>query len=55
MFLGVLVALLDQPFGQAAFLAGFMFLVYIPMGFYMDSFIYRLRQRRKQQRESAES
>jgi hypothetical protein len=54
VFLAVLVLLLKQDIAQAAFLASFMFLVYIPMGYYMDSFIYRLRQRRKQ-RESAES
>lgn len=54
VFLAVLVLLLDQPFAQAAFIAAFMFLIYIPMGYYMDSFIFRLRQRRKQ-RESAGS
>jgi hypothetical protein len=53
VFLAVLALLLKQPVGQSAFLAGFMFLIYIPMGYYMDSFIYRFRQRRKQ-RESAE-
>ena len=48
VFLGVLVLLLKRPVGEAFFYAAFMFLVYIPMGFYMDSFIYRWRQRRKQ-------
>jgi hypothetical protein len=54
VFLAVLVLVLKTDAAQAAFLAGFMFLIYIPMGYSMDSFIYRLRQRRKQ-RESAES
>jgi hypothetical protein len=53
VFLAVLVLVLNQGFGQAAFLAAFMFLIYIPMGYFMDSFIYRIRQRRKQ-RQSVE-
>jgi hypothetical protein len=53
VFLAVLVLVLKQPFGTSFFLAAFMFLVYIPMGYGMDSFIYRLRQRRKQ-REPAD-
>jgi hypothetical protein len=54
VFLAALVLLLKQPAGQSVFLAGFMFLIYIPMGYYMDSFIYRFRQRRKsrEQRET---
>jgi len=31
-------------------LAAFMFLLYIPLGFATDTFVYRLRQRRKQAR-----
>ena len=49
VFLAVLVLILQQSFGSSVALAGFMFLVYIPLGYSMDSFIYRLRQRRKQQ------
>ena len=54
VFLAVLVLLLDQSAGQAVFLAAFMFVIYVPMGYYMDSFIYRFRQRRKE-RETADS
>ena len=49
VFLAVLVLLLKRPIGEAFFYAAFMFLVYIPMGYYMDSFMYRWRQRKKQQ------
>jgi hypothetical protein len=48
VFLAVLVLLLDQSIGGALAIAAFMFVVYIPMGYFMDSFIYRLRQRRKE-------
>jgi hypothetical protein len=51
VFLAVLILLLKQPAAQSFFLAGFMFLVYIPMGYTMDRFIYRMRQRRKQKVE----
>ena len=47
---GVLVVL---AFGRApvqgAFLALFMFLLYIPLGYATDTAMYRFRQRRKQQ------
>ncbi len=48
VFLAVLVLILKQSIGSSVALAGFMFLVYIPLGYSMDGFIYRLRQRRKQ-------
>ena len=32
------------------YLAAFMFLLYIPLGYATDTAIYRFRQRRKQQR-----
>jgi hypothetical protein len=53
VFLAVLALVLKQPLATSVFLAGFMFLVYIPMGYAMDSFIYRMRQRRRQ-RESTD-
>jgi len=52
VFLAVLILLLKQDVGPAVGLAAFMFLIYIPMGYSMDSFIFRMRQRRKEQRES---
>ena len=46
---GVLVvALFGRPVAQGAVLAAFMFLLYIPLGFATDTFIYRFRQRRRQ-------
>jgi hypothetical protein len=53
VFLAVLVLLLKRPIGESVFYAAFMFLVYIPMGYSMDSFLHRWRQRRKQ-RETTE-
>jgi hypothetical protein len=48
VFLAVLVLILKQSVGSSVALAGFMFLVYIPLGYSMDGLIYRIRQRRKQ-------
>jgi hypothetical protein len=46
---GVLVvALFDRSVPQGAILAGFMFLLYIPLGYMTDSAIYRYRQRKSQ-------
>jgi hypothetical protein len=45
---GVLVVLaFGKDIAQGAILAGFMFLIYIPLGYMTDTVIYRLRQRRK--------
>jgi hypothetical protein len=48
---GVLVVILFQrDVAQGVILAAFMFLLYIPLGFATDTFVYRFRQRRKQAR-----
>jgi hypothetical protein len=45
---GVLVVLaFGKEIAQGVILAGFMFLIYIPLGFMTDTVIYRIRQRRK--------
>jgi hypothetical protein len=45
---GVLVVLaFGRSVAQGAVLAGFMFLLYIPLGYLTDTAIYRFRQRRK--------
>ena len=54
VFLAVLILLLKQPTGTSAGLAAFMLMVYIPLGYATDSFLYHLRQRRKQ-RQADES
>ena len=46
VFLAVLVLILRQA--AAVGLAAFMFFIYIPMGFAMDSFVWRIRQRRRE-------
>jgi hypothetical protein len=46
---GVLVVLVfDRSVAQGGILAGFMFLLYIPLGYVTDSAIYRYRLRKKQ-------
>jgi hypothetical protein len=48
---GVLVVIaFKRDVAQGAVLAAFMFLLYIPLGFATDTFIYRFRQRRRQAR-----
>ena len=46
-----------RPPVEAAGLAGFMLAIYAPFGYYFDLFLYRRRQRKKQQerQERAES
>jgi hypothetical protein len=45
---GVLVVLAFQKsVAQGVILAGFMFLLYIPLGYVTDTAIYRFRQRRR--------
>ena len=46
---GVLVVLVfKKDVASGVILAGFMFLLYIPLGYATDSAIYRFRQRRKE-------
>jgi hypothetical protein len=48
---GVLVVIIfKRDVAQGVILAAFMFLLYIPLGFATDTFVYRIRQRRKQAR-----
>ena len=48
---GVLVVIaFKRDVAQGVVLAAFMFLLYIPLGFATDTFVFRLRQRRKQAR-----
>jgi hypothetical protein len=45
---GVLIVLLfKRDVAQGVALAGFMFLLYIPLGYATDSMIYRFRQRKR--------
>ena len=48
---GVLVVIaFKRDVAQGGVLAAFMFLLYIPLGYATDTFIYRFRQRRRQAR-----
>jgi hypothetical protein len=51
VFLAVLLLLFRQDAGPSVRFAAFMFVVYIPLGYAMDSFMYRLRERRKQREQ----
>jgi len=50
IFLLLLVLLFRRPLIEAAGLAAFMLLVYIPMGYYMDRFFFRMRTRREEKK-----
>jgi hypothetical protein len=43
----------SQPLAGKFFIAAFMLLVYVPMGYYTDLFIYRRRQAKKLQARAA--
>jgi len=47
IFALALVLLFKRPLSAALALAGFMFVIYVPMGYYMDTFVYRRRQKQK--------
>jgi hypothetical protein len=44
IFIAVIVLVLKQPVKQAVALGGFMLLLYIPFGYYIDAAFYRRRQ-----------
>jgi len=48
VFAVLVVVLFDRTVAQGAILGGFMFLLYIPLGYVTDQAIYRYRQRKKQ-------
>lgn len=49
IFVGVVILILGQTPAQGLAFGAFMFLLYIPIGYFTDSFIYRRRQRKKKQ------
>jgi hypothetical protein len=56
IFFALLALLFGRPIGEALALSAFMLAVYIPMGYYLDRFFHRLRQRREQrQREQRQA
>jgi hypothetical protein len=54
-FFFILLVLLfrDQPFASKVFIALFMLLVYVPMGYYTDLFVYRRRQAKRARARAA--
>jgi hypothetical protein len=46
IFVAAVVLVFGQPLQQAIALAGFMLLLYIPLGYYTDLLFYRRRQRK---------
>ena len=52
IFLGVLVLILDRTFAEALLLCIFMLALYIPMGYFIDSFVYKRRLRTLQAERS---
>lgn len=53
-FLALLIVFFrDQPIAGKLFIAVFMLVVYVPMGYYTDLFIYRRRQAKKLQARAA--
>ena len=50
MFGVLLVILFKRDVAQGAALGAFMFLLYIPLGYYTDTFIYRRRMKQKEGR-----
>ncbi len=46
-FLLLVLFFRDQPIASKIFIGCFMFVVYVPMGYYTDLFIYRRRQAKR--------
>ncbi|MEI2703656.1 MAG: hypothetical protein V9E83_14825 [Baekduia sp.] len=49
LFALVLAFILKNPIGNVIALTGFMFVVYIPLGYWTDSFVYKRRMAKKAQ------
>jgi hypothetical protein len=47
IFVVLLLVIFREPIGRVVALSGFILLLYIPMGYYTDLFIYRRRQAKK--------
>jgi hypothetical protein len=47
IFVVLLLVIFREPIGRVIALSGFILLLYIPMGYYTDLFIYRRRQAKK--------
>jgi hypothetical protein len=50
IFVVLLLVIFREPIGRVIALSGFILLLYIPMGYFTDLFIYRRRQAKKLER-----
>lgn len=48
-FVLLVILIFDQPVGSAIALSGLMLLIYVPMGYYTDLWLYNRRQKQKAQ------
>jgi hypothetical protein len=55
IFIVALLLLFKEGIAQTLGLAGFIFLLYIPLGYYTDLYLYRWRQKRKVSQESKDA
>lgn len=53
IFLLLVVFLFGQPLGQAVLLSVFLLAFYIPMGYYIDRFMYRRREAQRQRERAS--
>ncbi len=53
IFLALLILLFGQAIGSSIALSGFMLLLYIPMGYYIDRFFYNRRQSSRRKAKAA--
>jgi len=53
IFLVLLIVLFGQAIGSSIALSAFMFLLYVPMGYYIDRFFYDRRQASKRKAKAA--
>ena len=51
IFFVLLVALFGRPVAPSFALAALMFLIYVPLGHYIDRFLYNRRQAARRRRE----
>jgi hypothetical protein len=49
LFIAAVAILFKESIGAAIAIGGFMFLLYVPLGYYTDLFIYRRRQAKQAQ------
>jgi hypothetical protein len=54
LFAVAIVLIFKQPIPNAVGLSAFMLLIYVPLGYYTDQFLYRRRQRQKAEKAAGQ-